>query len=55
MLTGDSAGANACLALTRYLDALKQHGFNWGLPNSLALHCVSYLENLEADSSLGAT
>lgn len=41
MLTGDSAGANACLALTRYLDELSQNGSDWGLPGSLCLHSVS--------------
>lgn len=55
MLTGDSAGANACLGLTRYLDALRQHGFDWGLPNGLALHCVSLLRTIVADSSRGET
>ncbi|BEJ00056.1 hypothetical protein CcaverHIS631_0410980 [Cutaneotrichosporon cavernicola] len=39
VMTGDSAGANACLALTRYLDALRGVGFDWGLPRGLALHC----------------
>lgn len=40
MVTGDSAGANACLALTRYLDALREDGSDWDLPRGLALHCV---------------
>lgn len=41
MLCGDSAGANACLALSRYLDALTDAGHHIGQVGALCLLCVS--------------
>lgn len=54
MLCGDSAGANACLALARYLDALTDAGHHIGQVGALCLLCVSCPET-RADASPGPT
>lgn len=43
ILTGDSAGANLCLALIRYLDELGTLETipNWGMPAGIFLNSVS--------------